>query len=312
MARPFRVVSADSHLELVPERWTSYVDPKHRDRAPRTVKLPTGGDGFLVEGQAPIPAGLNVQGGREYKDFDPVGVTYEGSLGTGTPEQRLRELDQDGVEADILFQGLTGPESARSIQDNEVYRAMVRGYNEWLATEYCAAEPNRLLGMGAIPTSGLEDAIAELEHCKQLGLKGVQLSAFPSAANFPVPEDDRFWATALDMQLPVTVHVSLRTGSGPAFGPGAVPSFNYGRPLAKYAGPGGPDYIRSMTAYGFRGALNATQLVFSGVFDRYPKLRIYFAENEAGWIPMFLEELDNRFQRHVEGRQAESRSLCEH
>lgn len=298
MARPYRVISGDSHLELKPERWTPFVEARYRDRAPRTVQLPNGGDAFLVEGRPPIPAGLNVQGGREYEDFDPVAVVYDGTPGTGTPEQRMKELDQDGVDAEVLFQGLTGPESTRSIKHLEAYRAMIRGWNDWLAKEYCAAGPDRLLGVGNIPSTNVKDAMAELEHCKELGLPAVALSAYPSGANYPMPEDDEFWAESLKIGMPVAIHVALRTASGPAFGPGAVTSFNYGKPLLDDSGPGGPDYVRSLAAYGMRGALNATQMVMSGLFDRFPQLQVYFAENEAGWVPMYLEDLDNRYLRH--------------
>ena len=293
MARPYRVISADSHLELLPERWTKFVDAKHRDRAPRTVKLPNGGDAFLVEGREAVPAGLNVQGGRAYEDFDPVGVTYEGTPGTGTPEQRVSELDQDGVDAEVLYAGLTGPQTSRTIKDGAAYQAMIRGYNMWLAEEYCAVAPDRLLGMGAIPVSGLEDALAEVQFCKDNGLKGVELSAFPSGNSFPLPEDDAFWAKSLAIGMPLTIHVSMDFGSG---GGGNV-AWKYPSDLA-YAGPPGGDVVRNIASYGMRGALNAVQLTMAGVFDRFPEMRMYFAENEAGWVPMFLEEMDNRYVRH--------------
>ena len=48
---PRRVISADSHLEMSPERWTPRVPARYRDLAPRLVKLPDGGDGVMVEGQ---------------------------------------------------------------------------------------------------------------------------------------------------------------------------------------------------------------------------------------------------------------------
>ncbi len=49
MGTIYRVISADSHLEVVPERWTPRVPAKYRDRSPRLVKLANGGDAILVE-----------------------------------------------------------------------------------------------------------------------------------------------------------------------------------------------------------------------------------------------------------------------
>ena len=60
-----------------------------------------------------------------------------------------------------------------------------------------------------MPMTTIEDALAELEHCAALGLKGVLLSSFPNGMAYPQPEDDRFWAAALDMQMPLTVHVAF-------------------------------------------------------------------------------------------------------
>jgi hypothetical protein len=49
------LLSSDGHLEVLPERWTSRMPARHRDKAPRTIRLPDGGDALLVEGQEPRP-----------------------------------------------------------------------------------------------------------------------------------------------------------------------------------------------------------------------------------------------------------------
>ena len=85
----------------------------------------------------------------------------------------------------------------------------MRAYNDWLGEEYCAVSRDRLIGLGVIPWTNVDDAIAELEHCARLGLKGVNLGVFPSGKSYPTPEDDRFWAAAIDMRMPLTVHVGF-------------------------------------------------------------------------------------------------------
>src|SRR5260370_41652300 len=68
--------------------------------------------------------------------------------------------------------------------------------------------------MGVMPITNVDDAIAEMAYCKKLGLKGIQLGALPNAKGYPTPEDDKFWAAAIDMDMPVTVHVAFnRTGA---------------------------------------------------------------------------------------------------
>ena len=203
----------------------------YREQAPRTIKLPDGGDAILVEGQPPYPAPfLDLRAGRTNETWEPFGVTVDDTAGVGPPEQRLREQDMDALHAEVLFPNMqVGPRLWRAMADDDVYRATVRAYNDWLGEEYCAVSRDRLIGLGVIPWTNVDDAIAELEHCAKLGLKGVNLGVFPSGKAYPTPADDRFWAAAIDMKMPLTVHVGFdRLGpraSQPTFEyPGADPA----------------------------------------------------------------------------------------
>ena len=116
----------------------------------------------------------------------------------------------DGLHAEVLFPNMqVGPRLWRALADEDVYRAAVRAYNDWLGEEYCAVSRDRLIGLGVIPWTNVDDAIAELHHCAKLGLKGVNLGVFPNGKSYPKPEDDRFWAAAIDMRMPLTVHVGF-------------------------------------------------------------------------------------------------------
>jgi hypothetical protein len=216
MARQYKLLSADGHLEIPPERWTHRVPTKYRDRAPRTIHLPDGGDALLIEGQPLLEANfLDLRSGHAPGTWRPFGMQVDNIAGTGSPEQRVREQDQDGMDAEVLFAAMVaGPVFWRNIAHDVVYRAVIRGYNDWLAEEYCSVAPDRLVGMGVIPIANAEDAVAEMEHCKKLGFEGVLLGGLPNGKGYPTPEDDRFWAAALDLDMPVTAHVQLyRTGA---------------------------------------------------------------------------------------------------
>lgn len=285
MARKYRVISADSHLEISPDCWTRRVPAKYRDRAPRLVKLPTGGDGIIVENRPLYVVGLAVTG-KPYEHHALTGVTYEGNPGTGSPDQRLREQDQDRVDAEVLFTSAGNLRFWRGIHDDEAYRAVVHAYNEFLAEEYCAADRDRLLAMGVIPSLSVEAAVAELEYCSRAGLKGVALNTFPSGKSYPTAEDDRFWSAALDLGMPITVHVGFMTEG---------PTFRYKRDPGEVAFGGDP--IRVLTRFGGTSGLNTIQFILAGVFDRFPKLKIFWAETQIGWLPYFYEQLDDTYRR---------------
>ena len=167
MSRDYRLVSSDGHLEVTPETWMHRVPQKYRDRAPHTVKLPDGGDAILVEGQPLQEANfLDLRAGRSEAQWQPFGITVDGAAGVGPPEQRIKEQDIDGIDAEVLFTAMVaGPVLWRNISHDEVYKAVIRGYNDWLGEEYCSADRDRLIGHGHHPHGPTSnDAMEELYH----------------------------------------------------------------------------------------------------------------------------------------------------
>ena len=157
MAREYRYISADGHLDILPERWTQRVPAQYRDRAPRRIKLANGKDGFVVEGQPVKYGGTQYVGGITAEEFSPVGMDMENSRGSGPPEQRLQEQDADGIDAEVLFSlGIRQP----TIKDQNAFLAVIRAYNDYLAEEYCAVAPDRLISAGILPSIGVDLDIA--------------------------------------------------------------------------------------------------------------------------------------------------------
>lgn len=294
MARNYEIISGDTHLEIDTRRWRHRVPEQHRDRLPHVVRLPDGGDAWRVEGEALREVPMDLYAGKGRDVWKPFGQNYETTRGTGAPEQRLQEQDADHIDAEVLFPGISGPPMWRSVRDDDAYLAIVRGYNEYLAQEYCAADPDRLIGLGVIPWTGIEDAVRELEYCKQIGLKGIALGTFPNGKGYPTAEDDRFWAATQDLEIAVTVHQEFNR-SGPRGG--ATFDYPQGKDVLKRLGPT-TGLVEQMAKFGRAGGVNAIQMVLSGIFDRFPKLRVFFAETQAGWVPFFYEMADQRYNRH--------------
>ena len=135
MARYYQVISADGHVETPPDPWVKYVPEKWKDRAPRLINLPDGGEGWIIEGQPLLKNGQNITGRGPIR-FD-FGSYYkpDGSFndGAGGPVQRLREQDEDGVDAEVLFPPVFASRFLEGIKDPDIYRSMIRAYNSWLA-----------------------------------------------------------------------------------------------------------------------------------------------------------------------------------
>src|SRR6266550_8930497 len=151
MARNYRYISADGHFESPPEQWTHRVAKRYRDRAPRRIKLPNERDGLLLEGRQLIYGGTSLYGGRPPETFDPTVFDFDNTPGCGSAEQRLREQDQDGIDAEVLF-ALDVRNAA--IKDQRALIAVVQGFNDYLAEEYCAVDRDRLIGIAVLPNIG--------------------------------------------------------------------------------------------------------------------------------------------------------------
>ena len=289
MPRDYRYFSADSHFESLPETWTHRVPAQYRQRAPRRVKLPDGRDAILEEGLPLEYRGTNLFAGKSPEEFNPVCLTFETSAGAGSPQQRLKEQDADGIDGELLFAS-----EARNtkIKDRNVFLALIRAFNDYFIEEYCAVDPERLVGVAVMPDIGAGENIAEMKRCKEKGFKAVRLHTFPSGKSYPTAEDDEFYAAALDLNMPITIHTSFprRTDERDIY-------------LMKYPkepqGEDRPfDFLQRLARQGIYhcGAVEAAQLILAGVFDRFPKLRFYWAENNVGWIPYFYQQMDQTYK----------------
>ncbi len=299
MPRSYRYISADSHLEIDSKHWLPRVPDKYRALAPRLVRQSDGSDAWTIGDKITRPAAAaDLYGGKGRDQYLPFNGRYEGTPGTGSAAQRVREQDQDGIDAEVLFPSQQGgPKFWRRIEDNAAYKAIVRAYNAWLAEEYCATAPDRLIGVGILPLGcGLPEILEELEYCATAGFKSVLLQGFPSGKAHPSDEDDRFWSRALELNMPVSVHVDLdRTGERKG------PLFKYPQEPDEVMNKLTHDLVDQVSRFGpvrGNGAVAAVQWVLSGLFDRFPTLRIFFAENQIGWIPFFLQAADVRYDRH--------------
>ena len=165
----------------------------YRERAPRRVKLPNGNDIIVEEGRPITFRGTNQFAGKSLETFSPVGLDFDHAVGAGPPQQRLKEQDQDGIDAELLF-----ATEARNtaIQDKAALLAIVKAFNDYFIEEYCGVAPDRLVGVAVMPDIGVDEDIVEMRRCKENGFKAVRLHTFPSGKSFPTPEDDKFWAAA--------------------------------------------------------------------------------------------------------------------
>jgi predicted TIM-barrel fold metal-dependent hydrolase len=299
MGRKYQIISADGHVETPPEPWVKFVPEKYRDRAPRLIHLPDGkGDAWLVEGQAMLHTGQNVTGPGPVKfaNGSYTGPDGKPSPGTGDGVQRLEEQDRDGVDAEVLYPPVFATRFIEGIQDKEVYLSIVQAYNTFLAEEYCAVAPDRLIGVAFMPVSGIDDAVAELERANDIGLKAVMLQQFPNGKGKAAPEDDRFWEKALEIGIAVTPHVNFGDSAPVVTARHDTSLWPAAAGFAQHAAGNMPGYTLS-------------QLIVSGVFDRFPELQLYFAESNCCLTAGMIYYMDRDFTEYNDWFQVELKRM---
>jgi len=209
----------------------------------------------------------------------PVGESFQKHPGGSDPNARIGEMETDGLSAEVLYPTLLL--SLFALDDARLQEACFRVYNDWLI-DYCRVAPQRLVGIAAIPVYDMNYGLEEMERCKKAGLKGalIWLAPHPDLP-FHSSHYDRFWAAAQEMEMPVSLHIL--TGH----------SYHKNPESRK-----GVEHYRGSVNLKIFDAENALfDLIFYGILERYPRLKIIVVETEVGWLPFLLQQWDYYYRR---------------
>ena len=198
--------------------------------------------------------------------------------------QRTADLDGDGVAAEVMFHDSQNGEpipfqtdtllmrGANITQDFDLLRAGQRIYNQWLA-DACSIEPERHIGLMHLPMWDIDAAIEELEWARSVGLKGIN---FPTPKPFLEPYNSPSWDPFFSACEDLDVTLCNHGGAGASGGtfPGAMS-------IAKFE-------ISMMARI-----CPMDQLIFGGVFERHPRLKLVLTESPGAWWNFVLKEMDS-------------------
>ncbi len=254
--RPYITITADTHAGAAIDMYRDYLDPSYRD------------DFDAWRGAYKNPS-KKLLGKKKTKNWDS--------------EERRRDLAGDGVVAEVIFPNTVPPfyEKAYHVapaakpEQYERWLAGTRAHNRWLA-DFCAEEPERRAGIGLIHLNDVDDAIEDVKWIAEHGLRGGVLLPLPALDDVHLdpltsPSYDRLWAAIQDHDLVINQH------SG------------QGSPHYDASAGGQMLWVLEMPFMVQRGFC---QLILSGVFERFPKLRYILTESGCAWAPGLLRRMD--------------------
>lgn len=253
---PYVVITADTHAGASIQAYREYLDPGLRE------------DFDAWRGGYRNPSRKHY-GGKKTKNWDS--------------EERFHDLEADGIVGEVVFPNTVPPFYDKAFhisrpptpEQYPKWLAGIRAHNRWLK-DWCDEAPERRAGIGLIHLNDLDDAIEDVKWIAEAGLRGGVLLPIPpdDMKHLPplyAPEYDRLWAAIQDCDLVINTH----SGAG---------SPDYGEYPAAH-----PFWIMETGFFSQRGF---TQLLWGGVFDRFPKLRFILTEAGCAWVPALLERMD--------------------
>jgi predicted TIM-barrel fold metal-dependent hydrolase len=299
MSLPYPVISADSHVNPPLTFWHDYLPERFVDRAPQIVNTAEG-EMLSFEGSTVMVNMLSSVAGVDPKDWVSRGnvkqLLRQSRPSGWDPAERLKDLDHDGVWGEVLFGG--GPLFST---DAEFCAATFQAYNRWIA-DFCAASP-RFAGLGYVPTWDVDLAVAEVENISRLGLRGIVIPNYPHA----VPSAGGGYAKlAGQSDIKVAWRASNLTWVSEEFAPMWQRCVELGLPVHYHLGPAlappgsqpSPSFSVSSTMTKMWASGPLVEMIFGGLFQRFPTLTIVSAESGAGWSAFLIEYMDRSFARH--------------
>jgi predicted TIM-barrel fold metal-dependent hydrolase len=283
MFNGIKVIDADGHVMEPNELYDQYLDKKFKPDLEELKKVAATRPskwffGYFHQLNTGRPLGIAqidkplVRSGRR-----PEGVQPD-PRGGFDPHLRIKDMDREGIDVAVVFATVVSSFCALKTVDFEL--AMIRAYHRWLA-DYCAAYPSRIKGVAVVPMRAPELAANEIHRvAKEPWCVGIYLSGHMEDKLLDHPDFRPIWEACQDEDLPACFH------GGTARPPYGCGTFEFGNNL----------FIQHSATNPFEIMRAIASIIGGGVLEMYPRLRVAMLEAGVGWLPFWMERLDEHYE----------------
>lgn len=291
-----KIIDADTHLTEPHDMWVKRAPASIRERVPQ-VKMLNGVRSWVIDGDKSIGTGAHpnssvLKQGGKVRDLDTfLKLQFEDvHAGSSDVGERLKVMDEAGIHAQIVYPNILGFGGQASAKvDPELRLATVKIYNDAMA-EIQEESGQRLFPMALLPWWDVKEAVKETERCAAMGLKGININSDPHTSK---DEDGNFipdlgtehwyplWEVCNDKDIPINFHIGASETAIDWMGKQGWPSLSYDL----RSGISGAMIF-------FNNGATVSNLIYSGILDRYKKLKFVSVESGIGWVPFLMEALD--------------------
>jgi predicted TIM-barrel fold metal-dependent hydrolase len=299
-----KIISVDDHVIEPAHVFQKWLPEKHREAGPRIERRGIakttfhGGSTFKFDfDDAAPPADIwfyedlvfplrrNIAAvGYPREEMTMQTVTYEQMRrGCFDPTARLADMDVNWVEASLCFP--TFPrfcgQTFAEAKDRELALACVRAYNDWMVEEWCGDSGGRLIPLIIVPLWDVDLAVAEIERNAARGVRAVCFSELPAKLGLPSIHTgywDPFFAACEANGVVVNMHIGSSSSMA-------------------NASPDAPPAVQITLSFNY-ALVSLCDYLFSGLFVRFPDLKVAYSEGQMGWIPFVLQRADDVWLEH--------------
>jgi predicted TIM-barrel fold metal-dependent hydrolase len=276
-----KIVDTDAHMMEPEWMWERYTEDVYKSQAPKIGIIPESQRrGFMVEGESFVreKGKYPMAAPAFFAAVKKAMERFERAAKSGFSAQtRLEDMDAQGVDVQVLYPTIAGQMLGREFRDTKLLAACVRAYNNW-ACDYASAAPDRLRWAAALPMQDPEEAIKEAHRAAEMGCVSYYMRPNPVGGRslwdeelFPV------WSEIEQIGKPISTHESA-SSSVPGFGD---------RMDTHVSG--------HILSHPFEAMAAMAGLIWYGVFERFPNLKVVHVEADGGWVPYWLQRMEQHW-----------------
>ena len=271
-AAPERLISVDSHVHFTDDWVKARLSPRLQARWDEAVQKRGHYEATeLRQGQPPL----------QMEDF--VDLNAARDPGHFEPHGKLAAMDRDGVEAEVIFPEVGGAKLCTPTLLGDDWKDCLEGYNQAMA-DFASIDVKRLLTAYQIPLFDIDFAVKEVRRLAKQGARCVQIHPFPAELGLPDVHDARYnplWTELSDQGIAILNHLDVKQSMWEVFRRDPTPQKG----------------IFTATPW---ASMRETLMfwILTGTLERFPRLRVLLIEPGLGWLPSFMELLDERMTQH--------------
>ena len=271
------------HIMEPVDLWDNYIDPAYKDNAPRRLNEREWDVRTIVDGEimTSIKNSSDAPGSTKGEETNMVTRYREAIDRNFDPHSQKIAMDREGLDLAVLYPTAGLCITAKNGMDPNLVAASCTAYNSWLYDYIQEAGPDIMFGAAVISPFDMDLALQEVRRCTtELGFKAVMLR--PNIHNsipWHDPYYDPLWSLAQELNVAIGFHEAVGSRLPTA---GADRFDNHG--------------IVHISSHPLEQMLAMMDVIMGAVLERFPRLRFAFLEGNCGWLPFWLNRMDEHYE----------------